>query len=97
MQFLALVSRRPDKANAPVPPDLREAEFETVRGYFMDRFVQQIWLRGDAAGGASMIVEAASLEEVAEKLDALPLARAGFLQTQLISPLRPYSGFAPRS
>jgi len=97
MQFLALIARHPDKVNAPIPPDLREAEFETVRGYFIDRFVQQIWLRGDGAGGACMIVEAGSEEEVAEKLAALPLASAGFLQAQLISPLRPYSGFAPRS
>ena len=96
MQFLTLLARHPDKLDAPVPPDLREAEFETVRRYYADRFVQQIWLRGDAAG-AFMIVEAASREEVAEKLDALPLARAGFLETQMIAPLLPYAGFAPRA
>jgi hypothetical protein len=96
MQFLTLLARRPEKADLPVPLDLREAEFETVRRYYADRFVQQIWLRGDAAG-ACMIVEAASGEEVAERLNALPLARAGFLQTRLIAPLLPYSGFGPRA
>jgi hypothetical protein len=97
MQFLTLLTRHPDKVDAQVPPELRETEFETVRRYYYtDCFVQQIWLRSDAAG-ACMIVEAASIEEVAEKLNALPLARAGFLQTQLIAPLLPYSGFAPRA
>jgi len=95
MQFLTLLARHPDKLDAVVPPELREAEFETVRRYYAESFVQQIWLRGDAAG-ACVIVEAASIEEVAEKMDALPLARAGILQTQLITPLRPYSGFSPR-
>jgi len=95
MQFLTLLARHPDKANATVPPVLREAEFEIVRRYYADGFVRQIWLRGDAAG-ACVIVEAGSIEEVAEKLDALPLAREGFLQTQSIAPLQPYPGFAPR-
>jgi hypothetical protein len=44
-----------------------------------------------------MIVEAASTDEVAEKLNALPLVRAGYLQPPMIAPLKPYSGFAPRS
>jgi hypothetical protein len=57
--------------------------------------VQQIWLRGDA-GGAFAIVEAASTDEVAEKLNALPLVRAGYLQPPMIVPLKPYSGFARR-
>ena len=44
-----------------------------------------------------MIVEAASTDEVAEKLGALPLVREGYLQPPMIVPLKPYSGFAPRS
>jgi hypothetical protein len=44
-----------------------------------------------------MIVEATSADEVAAKLNALPLVRAGFLQPPMIVPLKPYSGFAPRS
>ncbi len=44
-----------------------------------------------------MIVEATSTDEVAAKLNALPLVRAGFLEPPLIVPLKPYSGFAPRS
>jgi hypothetical protein len=32
MQFLTLFSRHPDKAETPAPADLREAEFEMIRG-----------------------------------------------------------------
>ena len=39
-----------------------------------------------------MIVEATSTDEVATKLDALPLVRAGFLQPPMIVPLKPYFG-----
>jgi len=44
-----------------------------------------------------MIVEAASTDDAAEKLNALPLVHEGFLQPPMIVPLKPYSGFAPRS
>src|SRR6202045_3303021 len=74
MQFMILVTRHPDKAETPAPADLREAEVEKIRGLYADGLVQQIWLRGDA-GGACAIVEAASTDEVAEKLNALPLVR----------------------
>ena len=79
MQFMILFSRHPDKAETPAPADLRETEFQKVRGFYTDGLVQQVWLRGDA-GGACMIVEAASTDEVAEKLGALPLVREGYLQ-----------------
>jgi len=96
MQFMILFSRHPDKAETPAPADLREAEFEKIRGFYRDELVQQIWLRGDA-GGACMIAEAASTDEAAEKLSALPLVLEGFLQPPMIVPLKPYAGFAPRS
>jgi hypothetical protein len=31
MQFMTLLTYHPDKAEVPVPADLREAEFEQVR------------------------------------------------------------------
>jgi muconolactone delta-isomerase len=96
MQFMALFTRHPEKMDTPAPDDLREAEFETVRGFYADGLVQQIWLRGDA-GGACMILEAASIEEVALKLTTLPLVHGRFLQPPMIVLLKPYSGFAPRS
>ena len=96
MQFMILFSRRPDKAQTPAPADLVESEFQTVRGLYRDGLIQQVWLRGDA-GGACMIVEGGSTNEIAAKLNALPLAREGYMQPPSIVPLKPYSGFAPRS
>jgi len=96
MQFMILFTRHPDKAEAPAPADLREKEFETVRDLYTDGLVRRIWLRGDV-GGACMIVEATSTDEAAGKLNALPLVRAGFLSGPMIVPLKPDSGFAPRS
>ena len=88
MQFMILFTRHSDKATTPAPQDLREAEFEKVRGFYAEGLVQQVWLRGDA-GGACMLVEATSTDEVAEKLGQLPLVRAGFLQSPMIVPLKP--------
>lgn len=96
MQFMVLFTRHPDKADTPVPARLHEAEIQTVRGFYADGLVQQVWLRGDT-GGACLIVEAASTEQVAEKLATLPLVAEGFLKPPMIVPLKPYSGFAPRS
>jgi hypothetical protein len=75
---------------------LRHAEFEKVRGLYSDDFVRQIWQRGDEPG-ACMIVEANSIEQAAEKLSALPLVSAGFLERPMIIPLKPYAGFAPKA
>jgi hypothetical protein len=96
MQFMILFTAHPEKAKTPAPADLREAEFEKIRGLYTDGLVRQIWVRGDAGGGC-MIVEATSTDEVAAKLNALPLVRAGFLQPPMIVPLKPYPGFGPRS
>ena len=94
MQFMTLFSRDPEKAAAPIPADLRETEFQKVRGFYAEGFVQQVWLRGDVPG-ACMIVEAVSARDVTEKLNTLPLVEAGFLQPPVVVPLKPYSGFAP--
>jgi muconolactone delta-isomerase len=96
MQFMTLFSWHPDKAETPAPADLRKAEFEMIRGLYAAGLVRQIWHRGNA-GGACAIVEAASTDEVAEKFNALPLVREGYLQPPMIVPLKPYSGFAPAS
>jgi hypothetical protein len=96
MQFMILFTLHPDKAEIPVPAELREEEFQKVRGLFADSLVRQIWLRGDVRG-ACMIVEAASIDEATEKVSALPLVRTGFLQPPMVVPLKPYLGFAPRT
>ena len=96
MQFMVLFTRDPEKAATPTPVDLRDAEFEAIRGLYAEGSIRQIWLRGDVAG-ACAIVEASSDAEAAKRVNALPLVRAGVLQPPLIVPLKPYAGFAPRS
>jgi uncharacterized protein YciI len=93
MQFMILFTRYPEKA---LPPDLRDAEFEAVRGLYAEGVIRQVWLRGDVAG-ACAIVEASSDTEAAKRVNALPLVRAGVLQPPMIVPLKPYAGFAPSS
>jgi hypothetical protein len=93
MQLMVLFSRDPQKAQTPTPASLRELEFEAVRRLYAESFIRQIWLRGDQPG-ACAIVEASSMDEAAQKVQSLPLVRAGVLLTPMIVPLSPYAGFA---
>jgi muconolactone delta-isomerase len=95
MQFMISVVVNPEKANAPPPKELVEAEFEAVRSRYMDGFIRQIWLRADHSGGI-ILAEADSQETVAETFAALPMVRAGVLQKPDVVALAPYWGFAPR-
>jgi hypothetical protein len=54
MQFMILFSWHPEKAQTPAAADLRESEFQTVRGLYTDGLVQQVWLRGDAGGACRL-------------------------------------------
>ena len=45
MQFMILFTLHPGKAETPAPADLREDEFENVRGLYKDGLVRQIWFR----------------------------------------------------
>jgi hypothetical protein len=45
MQFTILFTLHPDKAETPAPADLKEEEFENVRGLYKDGLVRQICLR----------------------------------------------------
>jgi hypothetical protein len=56
MQFIILFSRHPEKTAIPAPGDLREAEYQSVRGFYSQGFIRQIRLRGDA-GEACVLVE----------------------------------------
>jgi len=95
MQFMVLFSLNPGKAQTPPAETLLEAEFEAVRGLYMDGLIRQLWLRSDGSGAVA-IVEDASAEAAAGKLGALPMVRAGVLHAPAIVPLSPYWGFAPR-
>jgi hypothetical protein len=95
MQFMVTVVLNPEKANAAPPKELVEAEFEAVRGHYMDGFIRQIWLRADHSGGV-ILAEAESAEIVARTFGSLPMVRAGVLQKPEVVALAPYWGFAPR-
>ena len=95
MQFMVSVVLNPEKANAAPPKELAEAEFEAVRGHYMNGVLRQIWLRADGSGGV-ILAEAESAEIVAETFATLPMVRAGVLQKPEVVALAPYWGFAPR-
>jgi hypothetical protein len=40
------VSRDPEKDSIPVSADLREAEYQKIRGFYLEGLIRQIWLRG---------------------------------------------------
>jgi muconolactone delta-isomerase len=96
MQFMVLFSLNPDKAQTAPAEELREAEFEAVRGFYMEGLMRQVWLRSDGSG-AFAIVESDSADTATEKLGSLPMVRAGVLEAPVIVPMSPYWGFAPRS
>jgi hypothetical protein len=95
MQFLVTVVLNADKADGPPPQDLVNAEFEAVRGYYMDGVLRQVWLRADGSGGI-MLVEAESAEIAAKTFSTLPMVVAGVLGAPEVVQLAPYWGFAPR-
>ncbi len=95
MQFMVTVRLNPEKDRGSRPKELVEAEFEAVRGHYMDGLVRQIWIRADG-GGAIILAEAESADTVAAKFSTLPMVREGFLLRPEVVALAPYFGFAPR-
>lgn len=96
MQLIATVTLNPEGPGTTPPAELQESEFQAVRGLYIEGLIQQIWVYADGSG-SSMIVEAPSVEVVADKLGALPMVRGGYLSAPTIVALAPYWGFGPRS
>ena len=93
MQFLT-VSRRLTESFAEADFAARaEEERAQARALYAERFIRQIWQRGDVAG-ACILVEANSEAHVRERLNTLPLYQAGMIEFSII-PLNPYAGFCP--
>lgn len=93
MQFLTISHRRSEFSDAEFATRLY-AESEQARTLYSQGSIRQIWHRADLPG-ACILFEAESEEQVREKLNSLPLFRAGMLEVKII-PLRPYAGFGPR-
>jgi len=92
MQFLTISRRRTERFTDADFAALRESEVEQARGLYSRGFIRQIWHRADI-GGACILVEADSADQVRENLNTLPLVRAEMLEVTII-PLKPYAGFS---
>jgi len=96
VQFLVLTRRRSEVfANADYTPARLEDEAQAVRRLYVEGAARQIWHRADI-GGACILMECASAEDVGRLLGSLPLFAAGMQEAVAIVPLSPYRGFGPR-
>ena len=93
MQFLTVSRRRTEQFTDAEFTSRVAAEVAQARVLYAEGFFRQIWHRRDVAG-ACILVEAASEDEVRQKLQTLPLVAAGMLEVTVI-PLKPYAGFCP--
>lgn len=96
MQFLS-VSRRRTHEFPPeaFTPELISGEGARVKELYAQGVIRQVWARGDGAGGAAILWEAANESEVRAALESLPLFKAGLLEVVILLPLKPYAGFGP--
>jgi len=93
MQFLTVSRRRTESFTDADFAARYEQEIAQARVLYAEGFFRQMWTRGDVPG-ACLLIEADSEEHVREKLNTLPLYRAGMLEFSII-PLKPYAGFCP--
>ncbi len=90
MQFLTISRRRTESFSEADFAARRDEEVAQARVLYAEGFFRQLWMRGDVAG-ACLLIEADSEEQVRERLNTLPLYRAGMLEFSII-PLKPYVG-----
>jgi muconolactone delta-isomerase len=90
MQFLTLSRRIEGFADSDFAP-LVELEGRHARTLYGEGFIRQIWHRADRPG-ACILFEADSEGQVRERLNTLPMVKAGMLDVTII-PLKPYGGF----
>jgi|HubBroStandDraft_1064217.scaffolds.fasta_scaffold173316_2 muconolactone delta-isomerase len=94
-QFIALLRRDYDRFTEADFAPLLEPEADRARALHMAGVFRQLWSRQDVPG-ATVLIEAPSLEAVREALDSLPLFAKAMLILEALVPLGPYRGFAPR-
>ncbi len=95
-QFMALLRRDYDRfPEAAFTPELLDAEAEHARHLHSKGVSRMIWSRGDTPG-AVVLIEAESLDEALASIESLPLKQKQMLLLDVIVPLNPYRGFAPR-
>jgi muconolactone delta-isomerase len=94
MQFLTVSRRRTEKFSEAEFAAWRDREVARARALYAEGVVRQIWHRADV-GGACILWEAESEQQVREKLDTLPMVNAGMIEVMTVIPLKPYAGFCP--
>lgn len=95
-QFMALLRRDYDRfPEAAFTPELLEAEAQRARQLYTDGVNRMMWSRGDAPG-AVVLIEAESLDAALAGIESLPLKQKQMLVIDMVVPLNPYRGFAPR-
>jgi len=96
MLFMVLTRRHNEAfSDSDYTPERLDAEAEAVRRLYMTGVVSQIWHRGDT-GGACLLMQGSSGDQIRSALHSLPLFAAGMQEAVSIVPLLPYRGFGPR-
>ncbi|PBC04341.1 muconolactone Delta-isomerase family protein [Mesorhizobium sp. WSM3860] len=95
MQFMVLTRRSEAFVDADYTAARLEDEAQAVRSLYLDGTVRQIWHRADI-GGACLIMEGETEDDVRQLLESLPLFAARMQEAVAIVPLSPYRGFGPR-
>jgi muconolactone delta-isomerase len=94
-QFIALLRRDLDNFQEADFAPLLEPEAERAREMHAAGTSRQIWSRQDVPG-AAMIMEAESIEAARAAIATLPLIQKQMLILEVLVPVGPYRGFAPR-
>jgi muconolactone delta-isomerase len=91
VQFLVLTLRNTAYTEADFAPGL-PGELQRVRELYAAGFIRQIWSRSDHPGSA-ILVEAGTDEELEERMNTLPLAKAGMVKIDAVIQLKPHASF----
>ena len=91
VQFIVLYRRRIDEVTFPGMAVPLKAEYQRLRELYAQERIRRIWSRHDTPG-CCFLLEANSPEAAHEIVDALPLAQAGMIETQIV-PIGHFDGF----
>jgi hypothetical protein len=91
MQFFVLLGIRSESASREVlKPGLISQEIQAVKGLLRSGKARQAWKREDCPC-VLLFVDAFDEQECRGVLAALPFARAGILEIQMLAPVEPYT------
>ncbi len=82
MRFFVIATRNPNASPEELTEDLLESEGKQALKLMSEDFIREIYNRTDGAGGI-IVVEAASEDEVKERLGTLPMVQRGLLSLEI--------------